>query len=730
MNLPGVLRGHPWRWLWLLLLIPVAAVATVVMYVMALVPAAPSIADIQRVKPQEPTVVLSQDGQQLAIFRRKAQEWVKLAQVSPHVVDALLATEDKRFYDHHGLDVRRTIKAAWSTMRGDLQGGSTISQQLARNLFPDEIGRAPTIERKVKEAITALRIEKVYPKERILEMYLNTVPFLYNAWGIEMAARTYFDKPASELDVLQSATLIGMLKGTRYYNPVLNPERAVQRRNLVLAQLVGAGKLTSADYERLKREPLGLDFERQEEDLGPAPHLAQQIKTWLVGWADKHGYNIYADGLVVRTTIDSRLQKIALESLARQADKLQVISDKAWERKARSNKKVAVEDKPRLEAAFLAEDPSNGHVKAWVGSRDFSRDQFDHVQQARRQPGSTFKPFVYGAAFDMGIPPTELVMDEAPEILLPDGKVWKPSDVHEATGLPTTLRDGLVYSKNAITAQLIERVGAGRVADLARAMGVRQSKLDVVPSLALGTSPVTLKEMVSSYCTIADDGSYIEPVVVLSIENRKHEVLEEFHPAIPEQALRAQTAQTLLDVMRGVVDRGTGAGIRSRFGLRGDMAGKTGTTQDNTDGWFILMHPQLVAGAWVGFNDQRITMGNSWGQGAHNALLIVGDFFQNTEKAKLVDSKAKFNAPHDTSEPDPNVLAQMMAMANGGLQPASDAQPAIVDMQPAPTNAMGAPAVGTIVISPPTTPDPRGYVVIPTPAPPPAQGGIRILRAY
>ncbi|HTH78932.1 MAG TPA: transglycosylase domain-containing protein [Ramlibacter sp.] len=720
MNLPGFLRDHPWRWLWLLLLIPVVACASVVMYVTALIPAAPSIADIQRVKPQEPTVVLSEDGQQLALFRRKAQEWVKLSQVSPHVVDALLATEDRRFYEHHGLDLRRTIKAAWSTMHGDLQGGSTISQQLARNLFPDEIGRAPTIERKVKEAITAVRIEKLYPKERILEMYLNTVPFLYNAWGIEMAARTYFDKPASELDVLQSATLIGMLKGTRYYNPVLNPERAVQRRNLVLAQLVSAGKLASGDYERLKREPLGLDFERQDEDLGPAPHLAQQIKTWLVGWADKHGYNIYADGLVVHTTIDSRLQRIALDSLARQADKLQAISDKAWEHRPR-NRKLPQEDKPRLEAAFVAEDPSNGHVKAWVGSRDFARDQFDHVQQARRQPGSTFKPFVYGAAFDMGISPTELVMDEAPEILLPDGKVWKPSDVHEATGLPTTLRDGLVYSKNAITAQLIERVGAGRVADLARAMGVRQSKLDVVPSLALGTSPVTLKEMVSSYCTIADQGSYIEPIVVLSVENRKHQVLEQFHPPVPEQALRVEAAQTLLDVMRGVIDRGTGAGIRSRFGLRGDLAGKTGTTQDNTDGWFILMHPQLVAGAWVGFNDQRITMGNSWGQGAHNALNIVGDFFQNTTKAKLVDAKAKFAAPHDTSEPDPDVLAQMMAMANGGLQPASDTQPAIVD----------APAVGTIVISPPTSPDPRGYVVIPTPPPsPPAQGGIRILRAY
>src|SRR5881392_507990 len=224
-DVAGFLR-RPWRLLWLLLLVlPLAAAAGLA----AMIPTRPSIDDIRSVKPEQPTLVLSEDGQELAVFRRTNREWVKLAQVSPHVVDALVVTEDQRFFEHHGLDVRRTLAAAWSTLRGDLQGGSTISQQLARNMFPEEIGRAPTIERKVKEAITALKIESIYGKEQILEMYLNTVPFLYNAYGIEMAARTYFDKSASELDVLQAATLIGMLKGTTYYNPVLNPERAVQR---------------------------------------------------------------------------------------------------------------------------------------------------------------------------------------------------------------------------------------------------------------------------------------------------------------------------------------------------------------------------------------------------------------------------------------------------------------------------------------------------------------------
>jgi len=520
---------------------------------------------------------------------------VKLGDVSPRVLDALLATEDHRFYEHGGLDIRRIVAAGWSTLRGQLQGGSTISQQLARNMFPNEIGRAPTIERKVKEAITALRIESIYSKDEILEIYLNTVPFLYNAYGIEMAARTYFDKPARGLDVIEAATLIGMLKGTSYYNPVLNPERAVQRRNLVLAQLVQHGKLDAAEAERLKHRPLGLQFEKQEEDLGPAPHLAQQLKRWLIAWADKNGYNIHADGLVVRTTIDSRLQQMALAAVAREADRLQAIAGKAYAKPTRNKQLLDAlvrdsgpyrglreagftddqalrrleadkdfmqamwREKTHLQAALLAQDPSTGHVKAWVGSRDFRHDQFDHVQQARRQPGSTFKPFVYGAAFDMGMSPVDLFIDQPVEFRIDAKTVWTPGDVGEPTYEPMTLRDGLVRSKNTITAQLVDRVGAARVARVAQAMGVRQSKLEEVPSLALGTSPVTLKEMVSAYATIAKTGTYVEPVLILRIENRKGEVIQEFQPRPPEQALPVKAAQTLLDVMRGVVDRGTGS---------------------------------------------------------------------------------------------------------------------------------------------------------------------------
>ncbi|MEO6016869.1 MAG: penicillin-binding transpeptidase domain-containing protein, partial [Polaromonas sp.] len=548
------------------------------------------------------------------------------------------------------------------------------------------------------------------------------------------AARTYFDKSADQLNVLESATLVGMLKGTSYYNPVLNPERAVQRRNTVLAQMVKYEKLPEAKLAALKKMPLKVDFERQDDQLGPAPHIAQQLRRWLIDWADRNDYNIYADGLVLRTTIDSRLQDMANASLTLQTDRLQKISDAEWSSswvvkakgggarrelvlafvrdtkeykaalaKGQTDEQVLKalqadsgfmqklrEDKTRLQAGFLAINPTNGHVMAWVGSRDFTDDQFDHVQQARRQPGSTFKPFVYGAAFENGSKPSDTFVDQAVEIPLGDGTFWRPGDAGGPSGATMTLRQGLMYSKNSITAQVMQVVGLEHVAKLARSMGVRQSKLDEVLSLALGTSPVTLKEMVTSYSTLANEGRYIEPMLISAVEDRNGEVLEAFQPAVAETAMAAPVAQTLLDVMRGVIDQGTGAGIRSRYGIHADVAGKTGTTQDNTDGWFILMHPQLVAGAWVGFNDNRVTMGSRWGQGSQSALPIVGEFFRQAIKGKVVDQNLRFAAPHDTGpvEPlpqDPNALPP--AGPDGSVPPVPGVDAAAVpegSWQPAP----------------------------------------------
>jgi penicillin-binding protein 1A len=651
---PFITRAQAWMaeaarrsWAWARLhpvLTSLALPGLFVLYLAVLLATIPSISDIRKARSEVPSAVMSADGVVLTEFRRVNRQWVPLSKVSPHVVNALIATEDHRFYSHHGIDLRRTAAAVFNTMRGNMQGGSTLTQQLARNLYPEEIGRSISLNRKAKEALTALKIEALYSKDEILETYLNTVPFLYNAFGIEMAARTYFDKPAARLTELEAATLVGMLKGTSYYNPVQNPERARDRRNLVLAQMVKHGKLESKRAEVLARQPLKLDFERQDMALGPAPHVAQWVRRWLIAFADSRGLNIYTDGLVVRTTLHSKLQKAANLALARQLDVLQPLADRRLKKG---------EERVPLQAGFMALDPRSGHVVAWVGSRDYTQEQFDHVSQARRQPGSTFKPFVYGAAFEIGMSPQDVLVDEIPSIRIPGGGVWSPSDGTLPTGMPMTLRDGLVHSKNTITAQLIMQVGPQRAAQLARAMGIRTSTLEEVPSLALGTSPVTLREMVAAYGSIANGGRYIEPSLVLQVEDREGKVLQVFEQFQPEQAMSNAQSLQLVNVMRGVVDEGTGAAIRARLGQQPDVAGKTGTTQDNTDGWFILMHPQLVGGAWVGFNDSSITMGDSWGPGARSALPIVGEVFQQSLRNKWIDARAEFDIPRTRPEPPP-----------------------------------------------------------------------------
>lgn len=715
---------HPVRLalLWAAVALPAALLA----YVLVLVPLTPSVSDIRKAKRELPAQLMSADGKLLAEYRWANREWVELTEISPHVLDALIATEDHRFYDHFGLDWRRTASSVVLTLGGDPQGGSTITQQLARNLFPEEIGRSRTLTRKLKEAITALKIEASYSKDEILETYLNTVPFLYGAYGIEMAARTYFDKSADKLNVLESATLIGMLKGTAYYNPVLNPERALARRNTVLSQMKKRDKLDAKQFEALQKRPLRVNFERQTEVMGPAPHFAQQLRKQLIEWADSHGYSLYADGLVIRTTIDSRLQAYANMAVARQGKQLQGVADAAWAvpkvwgpqselvrtlvresteyRTALDKGEPADEalqallddaafvhklrtEKTRVQAGFLAQDPATGHVLAWVGSRDFAQDPFDHVQAARRQPGSTFKPFVYGAAFAQGASPQDTLMDSAVEIPLDGGRVWRPTDGRPPTDEPMTLADGLAYSKNTITAQVMQQVGPARVAEVARALGVRQSPLEEVPALALGTSPVTLKEMVSAYSSIANLGRYVAPVMLTRIEDRHGKVLETFAEPTPEAVFEGRAAQMLRDAMRGGVDRGTATAIRSRYGIQADVAGKTGTTQDNTDGWFILMGPRVVAGAWAGFNDGRITLRSDyWGQGARSALPMVGDFMQQALRAKVINGNDRFVDEFDTSPlpPADSSLGAMREWIRGLFRSEPQALPPVTHDEPAP----------------------------------------------
>ncbi|WP_241687828.1 transglycosylase domain-containing protein [Janthinobacterium sp. 17J80-10] len=675
-------------------------------YLAWLLPSVPELDIVEKVRHARPSIILAADGSVLGEFRQKQQEQIALKQVAPHVLRALIATEDQRFFEHSGVDLRRTALAVAHTLSGRDQGGSTITQQLARNLFPEEIGRTRSVHRKAREMLTALKIERAYDKQEILEIYLNTVPFLYNAYGIEMGARTYFGKPAAQLSVAESATLVGMLKGTQYYNPVKNPERALKRRNVVLGQLLRQGLLTQPEFDAVIGQPLGAALHRIPAVGGTAPHFTAHVRKWLAEWAEREGHDLQSDGMVIHTTLEPEMQAVAERAVEHQALALQRIADVEWGssrlraslhadfyarmhdeitpfshlwksrpelvesfiRESGDYRKYAaggagpvgalaqmkadrkfmrqlLERKSRLEAGFLAMDPASGEIKAWVGSRDFNIDQFDHVAQAVRQPGSTFKPFVYAAALEQGISPRHSYRAGPVEITMADGRKWRPTDM-DVANRPMSLREGLVYSKNTITAQVMQDVGIDPVVDLAQAMGVRQSRLDPVISIALGTSPVTLLEMVSSYATIARAGEYRPPVSVKRIVDRYGGLVAEFGTQVGERVLSEEVSTELIDMLRGAVDQGTGKVVKRQFGIDADIAGKTGTTQNNTDGWFILMHPELVAGAWIGFNDQRVTMRSSyWGQGGHNAILVVGDFFRNTLREKRIDLAAQFPRP-------------------------------------------------------------------------------------
>lgn len=728
-------------------------------YIGVLAYTTPDVAELRRAQNLRPSVILSSDGDVIGRFSTAYQAPLTLKQVPPDLVNALIATEDHRFYAHHGLDPTRIVGSAWGILHGRFAGGSTLTQQLARNLFPQEIGNEVSLTRKLREAITALRLERTSTKAEILESYLNSAPFFYNVRGIEMASRTYFDKPAAALDTVECATLVGMLKGSQRYNPVRNPERARDRRNLVMAQMVRYGTLSPDRYAQLRSRPLVLSFTRPEDgDIGQARHFVAHVREQLVEWADAHDVNLDTDGLVIRTTLDAKLQRLAQDAVVQQTALLQRMAGQEWsEARLRTARVQAVvakagaksepaapfawfwhehpdllrdmargtpryrlalqsgqtpdqalaaaladadtmqrlrEDKTRLSAGFLAMDPSTGAVRAWVGSPDFTSEQFDHVAQARRQPGSTFKPFVYGAALQRGMSTEHAYLDGAVDIPLPGGGNWQPTDGGGPSGEMMTMREGLVQSKNTITAQVMQDVGAEAVVNFAQAAGVRDSKLDPVPSLALGTSPVSLLEMGDAYSTLAALGEHRPPLLITQIADRSGKVLETFD-STPERVLDQATIEKLVDVMRGVTNTGTGAAIRSEWGVKGDIAGKTGTTQNNTDGWFMLMSPKLVVGAWVGFNDPRVTIrSNYWGQGGHNALRLVGAFMQQGQRAKLIDTQATF--PQVERDP-PEAPARPTSAPEGDAAPVEPPEAtAGPDASVLPSPPMLAPAIRSL----------------------------------
>lgn len=657
----------------------------------------PSIQQLENPKTAIATEVRSRDGVVLDKYYTENRTWVRYEDISPHVIDALIATEDHRFFAHWGMDMIRTLAIPYHLLRGNPQGGSTISQQLARNLYK-EIGLAFSISRKFKEMITAVQIERNYTKREIIEMYLNTVEYPNSAFGIEAAARTHFNKSAKDLNISEAATLIGSLNAIFAYNPRRRPEKAKERRNTVLYLMAKQGFIDQETKEQLQAEPIKLDYQPPSKAGRVSRYFGEYVRQKVSGWAEENGYDIYSDGLVIYTTIDSRLQAHAERALRTKLDSLQriferewttpgsgIYMDKLWEEYPtfkdsflrdtdeykngfkKWNTKIervvldslkadsmfvdsVMKSRTRLEAGFVAIDPSNGNILAWVGGSNYGNVQYDHVYQSRRQAGSTFKPFVYAVAIDNGYKPYHKFSKYPTRFYDRNGNVWDPKDQHIAEGpIMVSLRQALARSLNNVTVRLLPEIAgapntnklweldpaARKIKEMASNLGIDMSNTPAYPSIALGTAEVSLLELTSAYTTFANAGVHIDPIAITRIEDREGNVLAEYHPEYRQEVISPETAYIMIDMMRGVIRggdgyNGTGVRLRNVYGVRQDIAGKTGTTQNSADNWFVAMTPHIVMGAWVGGEDRRIRFPtdnpNSIGQGARTALPIVGTF--------------------------------------------------------------------------------------------------------
>lgn len=713
------------RWFWILLLTPLIGFIGLVICI-ALFADLPDVEQLQNPESDLATVVLSSDGKELGRFYAENRVNVKFKDIDPDVIHALIATEDERFYEHSGIDGRSLGRVLFKTVAGGDRssgGGSTITQQLAKMQFhgrkAEHAGMFQRAYQKLKEWIIAIRLERLYTKEEIAAMYLNKYDFNFNAVGIKSAAKVYFSADADSLTVEQAATLIGMCQNPSAWNPILNPNDAEKRRNIVLFQMKKNNFLTQAQYDSLKQLPVVVHFSPESHNEGPAPYFREYLRdNFLKKWCNEHlkpndkPYDLYRDGLKIYTTIDTRMQKYAEQSVDEHMRDLQGQFDKtlknkrnapfSWRvkkeeieaimnsAKKRSDRYHHMKDsdasdeeidkafntpvamrvftwkgdkdttmtpmdsiryyKSFLQTGFMAMEPQTGYIRAWVGGINFRHFKFDHVKESKRQVGSTFKPFVYALAIQEGYSPCDQIPCVRTCIMGEDKKEWCPDNAggkadEKYEGRMITLRKALALSINYISAYLMKQFGPASVVAFARNVGIT-SPLDAVPSLCLGTADISLYEMVGAYSTFANKGTWIEPTFVTRIEDKNGKVLEEFVPKTKE-ALSEEKAYIMINLMQGVVDYGTGQRLRGKYKLMNPIAGKTGTTQNNSDGWFVGITPELVAGAWVGGEDRSVHFDlTEQGQGAAMALPIWGLFFQKVYADKTLKvSKGPFDKP-------------------------------------------------------------------------------------
>ena len=725
------------KWFWILFLVPICSFVLMLTLVW-LFADIPSFEELENPDSKLATQVIAENGEILTTFHIENRSFVSYEELSPYLVQAAVATEDARFYKHSGIDFPSLGRVLFKTLLmsdSSQGGGSTITQQLAKTLYPraDVSSKVPGWSKvkmvwiKLKEWITAVKLERNYTKDEIMTMYMNAIFFGSNAYGIKTASQTFFAKNPSELNVEEAATLVGMVNKPTRYNPAINPDKSLVRRNFVISQMEKAGFLSKEDRDSIQQVPITLNYQIQDHNAGFAPYFRDMLRRtmnakkpkrssyyqyedyvvdslqWaddaLYGWlnknkkADGSSYNLDKDGLRIYTTINYKMQKYAEEAVAEHLGKdlqkafwrdLRYKSNKPfsnnvdkktrdrlmeqarrWSDRYRMMKKSGCSEsqimksfnektkmrvfswkspgyidtlmtpndsiryyKSHLRAAFMAMEPSTGHVKAYVGGPNYRYFKYDNVRQGKRQVGSTIKPFLYTLAMQEGMSPCDRVAN-VPQTFYGNDTTWTPrsTDRDEWIGQIVTLKWGLAKSSNNISAYLMKQYGPEAMVEMMRKMGIG-SHLDPVPSLCVGAADLSVYEMVASYNTFPSRGVYVSPIFVTRIEDNSGNVIGEFTNR-KREAISEYTAYLMANLMQGVVNNGTGARLRAKYGLKGEIAGKTGTTNDNSDGWFIGYTPSLTAGIWVGGEDRQIHFESlALGGGANMALPIWGIFMK------------------------------------------------------------------------------------------------------
>jgi len=725
------------KWFWILILCPIALLLFLIVLVAAFAHI-PSFEELENPDSKLATQVIAEDGEILTTFHIENRSFVSYKDLSPYLVQAAVATEDSRFYKHSGIDFRGLARVGVKTLffhDSSQGGGSTITQQLAKTLYPrvEVRSRIPGVYQivmvwtKLKEWITAVKIERNYTKDEIIDMYFNSIFYGSNAYGVKAASQTFFAKEPADLTVEESAMLVGMVNKPTRYNPALHYDQAIERRNLVIGRMEKAGYLSRHERDSIQALPINLSYQIQDHNAGLGPYFRdmlrrtmnakkpkkssyRQIEDYRVdslqwadnefyGWLNKNtkadgtSYNLDKDGLRIYTTINYKMQKYAEEAVAehlgkdlqkafwrdlrskpnspfsndtepetietimkqarRWSDRYRVMKDRgasedeiygsfskkvqmrifSWNGKGYIDTLMTPDDsiryyKSHLRCAFMAIEPTTGHVKAYVGGPNYRYFKYDNVRQGKRQVGSTIKPFLYTLAMQEGMSPCDKVAN-VPQTFIVGEDTWTPrsTDKDEWIGNIVTIKWGLAKSSNNISAYLMKQFGPEAMVEMMRKMGVG-SFLDPVYSLCVGAADLNVYEMVAAYNTFPSGGVYVEPIFVTRIEDANGNVLSEFTNH-KREAISQQTAFLMANLMQGVVNNGTGSRLRSKYGLTGEMAGKTGTTNDNSDGWFIGYTPTLTAGVWVGGEDPQTHFESlALGGGSNSALPIWGIFMK------------------------------------------------------------------------------------------------------